>query len=251
VITDPVFFLIAVPALVFLGLAKGGFAGLGSIATPLVALYLPPLEAAALILPILLCQDAISSWIYRREWDAWNLRVMLPGAAIGIALAWLFADFVSDDMIRVTVGLIGIAFVLNAFLNRGLTEPQTKTAAGGVFWGATSGFVSTLTQGGSPPFQIHVLPQRLPKMTLVGTTTLFFAAVNVMKVAPYFALGQFSGRNLVTSAVLLPVAVATNFLGVWLVRRTPMEAFYRIAYVLAFLVSSALIIQGGTNLAHG
>lgn len=249
-ITDPIFFLIAVPALVFLGLAKGGFAGLGSIATPLVALYLPPLEAAALILPILLCQDAISSWIYRHDWDAWNLRVMLPGAAIGIALAWLFADFVSDDMIRVTVGLIGIAFVLNAFLNRGLTEPQVKTAAGGVFWGATSGFVSTLTQGGSPPFQIHVLPQRMAKMKLVGTTTLFFAAVNTMKVVPYFALGQFSTRNLVTSAVLLPIAVATNFLGVWLVRRTPMEAFYRIAYVLAFLVSAALIIQGGTNLAH-
>jgi uncharacterized membrane protein YfcA len=251
VITDPLFFVIAVPALVFLGLAKGGFAGLGSIATPMVALYLPPLEAAALILPILLCQDAISVWIYRRDWDAWNLKVLLPGAVIGIALAWLFAGFMSNDLIRIVVGLIGVVFVLNAFLNRRLVGPQIKTAASGVFWGAASGFVSTLTQGGSPPFHVHVLPQRMPKMTLVGTTTLFFAAVNAMKVAPYFALGQFSGRNLATSLVLLPIAVTTNFIGVWLVRRTPMDAFYRIAYVLAFLVSAALIIQGVTNLVRG
>ena len=107
-----------------------------------------------------------------------------------------------------------------------------------------AGFTSTLIQAGSPPFQVHVLPQRLPKMTLVGTSTLFFAAVNAMKVAPYFALGQFSTENLAASLALLPLAIATNFLGVWLVRRTPTELFYRIAYVLVFLICLALIWQG-------
>jgi uncharacterized protein len=68
-----------------------------------------------------------------------------------------------------------------------------------------------------------------------------------MKVIPYFALGQFSPRNLATSAVLLPLAVATNFLGFWLVRRTPTEAFYRIAYLLMALIAIALLWQG----AHG
>ena len=248
IITDPIFYLIAIPALTFLGLAKGGFAGLGSIATPLVALYLPPLEAAALILPVLLFQDVISVWIYRKDWSAWNLTVLLPGAAIGIGLAWAFAGFVSDDVIRITVGVIGVAFVANAFLNRRMTEPQQKTAASGVFWGGVSGFVSMLTQGGSPPFHVHTLPQRLPKMTLVGTTAIFFASVNVMKIAPYFALGQFNTRNLATSIVLLPLAVATNFLGMWLVVRTPMEAFYKITYVLALIISTALIVQGVTNM---
>lgn len=248
IITDPLFYIIAIPALTFLGLAKGGFAGLGSISTPLVALYLPPLEAAALILPVLLFQDVISVWIYRKDWDAWNLKVLIPGAAIGIGFAWIFAGFVSDDVIRITVGVIGVVFVANAFLNRAMTEPQTKTAASGVFWGGVSGFVSTLTQGGSPPFHIHTLPQRMPKMTLVGTTTLFFAAVNAMKVAPYFALGQFNMQNFATSMVLLPLAVATNFLGVWLVVRTPMETFYKLTYTLALIISSALIVQGVYNM---
>ncbi len=67
--------MVAVPALIALGLSKGGFAGVGVIATPLTALYLPPLEAAALILPVLIVQDVISVWWYRRDFDPWNLKV--------------------------------------------------------------------------------------------------------------------------------------------------------------------------------
>lgn len=247
-ITDPIFWAIALPAMIVLGLAKGGFAGLGSIATPLVALYMPPLEAAALILPILLVQDVISVWAYRKDWSVWNLKVLVPGALLGIGLAWAFAGVVSNDVIRIAVGLIGVSFVVNAFVRRGNIEPQQKTAASGVFWGGVSGFVSTLTQGGAPPFQVHMLPQRLPKMTLVGTTTIFFAIVNALKVIPYFALGQFNARNLTVSVVLLPLAILANVLGIWLVRRVPMEAFYNVAYVLALIISSSLIYQGVSNL---
>ena len=78
-ITDPLFYLLAIPAVTLLGLSKGGFAGLGMISTPLLALVVPPLEAAAILLPILICQDAISVWTYRRAWSAWNLKVLLPG----------------------------------------------------------------------------------------------------------------------------------------------------------------------------
>jgi hypothetical protein len=96
-----------------------------------------------------------------------------------------------------------------------------------------------------------VLPQRLPKLTLVGTSTLFFAVVNLLKVLPYFALGNFSHHGLMTSLALMPVAVAANFAGIYLVRITPAETFYRIAYALVFLLSLALIWQGGSKLWPG
>ena len=41
-ITDPLFYLCALPAVVMLGLSKGGFSGIGMVSTPLVALVLPP-----------------------------------------------------------------------------------------------------------------------------------------------------------------------------------------------------------------
>jgi uncharacterized membrane protein YfcA len=246
-ITDPIFYLIALPAVLALGLSKGGFAGIGILATPLLALYLPPLEAAALLLPILISQDVISVWVYRRDWSAWNLKVLLPGALIGMGAAWFFAAQVSDTVIRLAVGAIGTAFVLYTFL-RGPVEPQKKTALSGVFWGSISGFTSFLVQGGAPPYQVHVLPQMLPKMTLVGTSAIFFAIVNFLKIGPYFALGQFTLPNLATSLALLPLAIAANFLGIWLVRVTPQDLFYRIAYILVLVVSLLLLWQGFSDL---
>ncbi|MGE0564034.1 MAG: sulfite exporter TauE/SafE family protein [Pseudolabrys sp.] len=246
--TDPIFWITVVIAVTLVGLAKGGFSGIGSVATPLLALVLPPLQAAAIILPILLLQDAISVWVYRKDWDAWNVKVLVAGAVIGVGLAWSIAAFVSNDAIRLTVAVIGLVFCANAFLNRGPVAPRRPSSASGVFWGAASGFTSALAQAGSPPFQMHVLPQRMPKMTLVGTQALFFAATNVMKVAPYFALGQFSTEGLSVSLALVPLAVATNFLGIWLVRKTPQETFYKIAYTLMFLVSVGLLYQGATGL---
>ena len=68
-----------------------------------------------------------------------------------------------------------------------------------------------------------------------------FAASNVMKVPAYGALGQLTLENLKSGAVLLPAAVAMNYVGIWLVRRTPTELFFRIAYVLMFFIAAELI----------
>jgi uncharacterized protein len=244
VITDPLFYLAAVPAVTFLGLSRGGFAGVGLVSTPLLALYLPPLQAAAILLPIMMVQDAISVWTYRHNWDRWNVKVMLIGAAIGIAIGWAVAADVADAAVRLIVGVLGMSFVLNAWFGRMPVTATRPHALAGVFWGAVTGFAGIMAQTGSPPFQVFVLPQRLPKLTLVGTTVVLFAAINVLKVGPYFALGQFSTQGLGTSAALLPLAVVTSLLGIWLARVTPTGLFYRIAYVLVFVVSLALIWLG-------
>ena len=249
IITDPLFYLFAVPAVVMLGLSKGGFSGIGMVATPLLALVLPPLQAAAILLPIILLQDVLSCWVYRRAWDPWNLKVMLPGAVLGVAAAWLFAAHVSEGAIRLLVGLIALGFALNAWLRRKrVDEIAQPSAAHGMVWGGFAAFTSTLIQIGGPPYFAFVLPQRLEKMLYVGTTVWFFAMVNAMKVAPYFALGQFSTSGLITSAALIPVAVASNILGVWLVRITPEALFYKLTNMLVLLIGIELTRQGALQL---
>lgn len=244
IITDPFFYSLAIPAIVALGISKGGFAGAGMIATPMLALAVPPLQAAAILLPILLCQDAMSAYVYRRRWSGWNLKVMLPGAVVGVGAAWLFAAYVPNAYVEIFIGVIGIVFVAWSLIARVPPEPQRPNVPLGVFWGSLAGFTSTIIQVGAPPFQIYVLPQRLDKFTLIGTTIIFFGLVNVMKVAPYFALGQFSTETLGTSLILLPGAIACNIFGLWLARRVPAAQFYKIAYVLVFFISVALIWQG-------
>jgi uncharacterized membrane protein YfcA len=252
-ITDPLFYVFAVPAVIALGLSKGGFTGIGMISTPLVALVLPPLQAAAILLPIILLQDVLSCWIYRRDWDPWNLKVMLPGAVIGVGCAWLLAAHVSDAVIRLVVGLIALGFAANAWWFRNVKPddlPKPRAALG-TACGGLAAFTSTLIQIGAPPYYVFVLPQRLPKMLYVGTTCWFFALVNVMKVAPYTWLGQFSTEGLSTSAVLFPLAIASNMVGVWLVRVTPEALFYRITHVLVFVIGVELTRHGVMELWRG
>jgi uncharacterized membrane protein YfcA len=253
IIIDPLFYLLAIPAVVALGMSKGGFTGAGQMATPMLALVMPPLEAAAILLPIMLAQDAAALWVYRKDWNGRILAIMIPGAVLGIGAAWALAAHISDAAVRVFIGVTTIAFVLYYWIGptRLLREAGHPAVAGGVFWGALSGFTSTLCQAGAPPFQMYVLLQELPKMTFVGTTAFFFATVNGLKLIPYFALGQFSIEGLGTSAVLLPLAMATNMLGFWLVRVTPQELFYKITMVLMFVISIELVRSGMTDILRG
>src|SRR4029079_12913339 len=111
IITDPLFYAFAVPAVVFLGLSKGGFSGIGMVAAPLLAIIMSPLEAAAILLPIILVQDVVSVWVYRRVWDPWNLKVMIPGCVIGVGAAWVLAAYVSDGALRLVGRTTALGFV--------------------------------------------------------------------------------------------------------------------------------------------
>ena len=73
---DLVFFAAMVPAVILIGLAKGGFSGLGLLSLPLMALVVSPVTAAAIMLPLLIVQDVVSVWSYRREFDRRNLATL-------------------------------------------------------------------------------------------------------------------------------------------------------------------------------
>jgi uncharacterized protein len=245
-ITDPLFYAAAIPAVILLGLAKGGFAGLGLLAVPLMALTISPVQALAITLPILLVQDAVTVWSYRHSWDAQNLRRLLPGAVIGVGLGFGLAAYVPEEAVALTLGLISVIFAIRRLVveARGkLPAPAAAGVVGGWIWGMASGFTSMVAHAGGPPFQIYILPQRLHREILVGTGAVFFAILNVVKVTPFMLLGQFSPENLSTSAVLFPLAVAATILGVWLVRRVESARFYTFIYILLIFVGGRLIWQ--------
>ncbi|HEY9234273.1 MAG TPA: sulfite exporter TauE/SafE family protein, partial [Phenylobacterium sp.] len=118
----------------------------------------------------------------------------------------------------------------------------------GVLAGVAAGFTSQIAHAGGPPFQIYVLPKNLPRDVFIGTSAIFFAVVNWMKVPAYWALGQFTREALTTAAVLLPLAIVSTYAGVWLVRRVPAARFYRIIYLLLIAVGSKLAWDGAASL---
>ncbi|MFX5191340.1 hypothetical protein ABTD14_19630, partial [Acinetobacter baumannii] len=53
-IADPLFYALAIPAVALLGLSKGGFAGAGALSLPMIAFATDPVQAAAILLPLLI-----------------------------------------------------------------------------------------------------------------------------------------------------------------------------------------------------
>jgi uncharacterized membrane protein YfcA len=111
-----------------------------------------------------------------------------------------------------------------------------------------TGFTSMVAHAGGPPFQIYVMPQRLPRNVFVGTGAVFFAFNNWIKVPPYIALGQFTWENLATAGMLFPLAIASTWAGVWLVRYMPGQRFYTFVYCLLVLVGGKLAFDGARAL---
>jgi uncharacterized protein len=241
----------AIIAVFLLGLAKGGFAGLGALATPIMALVMPPVMAAAVLLPILLVQDPVSLWSFRGQWNRRIIAWMLPGAAVGVALGWAIAAQLSVDRILALLGAITLGFGLwrmwvewSVNKRGGEVLPIHAPDWVGTLFGAATGFTSQIAHAGGPPFQMWVAPKRLPHTEYAATNILVFAVINWMKVPAYWQLGQFKAETLWTSIALMPLAIVSTLTGVWLVKRINGPLFYRIINVLMILLGARLLWAG-------
>jgi len=246
-IADPWFYAAAIPAMIILGVSKGGFGAIGLLVVPILSLIISPVQAAAIVLPILLANDIVAVISYRGWYDLKTLKIMLPGALIGIGIGWLTAAWVTEREIRLIVGAISVAFALNYWFRHRLSQkPHGHNVAAGGFWGIVTGFTSFVSHAGGPPFQMYAVPLRLAPRLFMGTSVILFFVVNAVKTVPYFLLGQFDAANLETSAILLPVSIPATFLGIWLVKVLDAAVFYRVVYVLIFLVGLYLVWEGLT-----
>ncbi len=242
----PTVIIAALIATSVLGLAKGGLSGAGTLATPILALAISPVQAAAILLPILIVQDVISVWAFRHSWNRRIVAVMLPGSLVGIVAGWALAEFVAVEAVMGAIGLISILFGLwRLWIERGGRVAAAVNSPDwvGTLFGAASGFTSQIAHAGGPPFQMWVTPKKLPHAEFAGTTAVLFAMINWAKVPAYVALGQFSSANLVASAWLVPVAVATTLGGVWVVRRMRGRTFYTLINVLLVGLGLKLLVD--------
>jgi uncharacterized protein len=235
---------IAAAAAFVVGLGKGGLAMMGMLGVPLMSLVMSPIRAAAILLPVYVFSDVVAVWLYRRHFSARNLSILIPAGCVGIALGWAAASRVPDRGVEFLIGAIGLGYCFNAWRAR-RRAPVARSAdlPRGLFWGGVMGFASFVSHSGSAPYQIYVLPQRLPKLVFAGTNALVFAAMNLVKIGPYWALGQFTPSNLKESLYLLLPAFLGTRAGMYLVRILPERGYFAFVEITLLLVSVELIIK--------
>ena len=246
-LANPSTLALACLAVIIVGMAKGGFSGIGALGTPLLALALPPAVAAAVLLPVLLVQDVISVWSFRHTWDKWIVGWMFPGAVAGVALAAGFSARVEERQLMLALGIITLSFgIYRLWVERGERIVAASNSPGwvGMLFGVGLGMGSQIAHAGGPPFQIWVTPRKLRHETYVGTNSVLFALVNWLKVPSYLLLGTLNRQTLTAAAMLLPLAIASTLIAVRAIRRLKTQRFYTIIYCLMLLLGSKLIWDG-------
>lgn len=247
-LSDPFFYAMAIPAILLTGISKGGFAGgLGALGVPIMALAIPPLQAAAIMLPILIVMDWVGLWSYRGQWNKRATLALIPGSALGIFVGWLMADIVQDAHVRLVVGTIAILFSINHWTGgrifRARADGQVRRGHGTI-WGSIAGFTSFVAHAGGPPYQVYALPLQLGKTAYVATSVYFYAAINMMKLPAYVSVGSLDATAALAALYLLPLAPLGMWLGVKLHHIVPEAPFFRIAYALLFIAGIKLFWDG-------
>jgi uncharacterized protein len=242
-IADPWFWVLAIPAVALTGISKGGLGGGAAVATPLMALTIPPAQAAAILLPVLCLMDIAGVRAYFGRWDRHIVRIIVPAGLFGTAIGALSVRHMDDDWIRILLGAVALGFLAWTLYPRKHLAEKPKDLAGW-FWGTLSGFTSFITHAGSPPVMVYLLPQKLHKEAFVATSLIFFFALNYAKILPYVWLGLFDRRVLGTAALLVPVGIAGTYAGLWMQRRIDVRWFYRLIYTLLFLTGTKLLYDG-------
>jgi uncharacterized protein len=247
-LSDPIFYAAALPAVFLVGLSKGGFGGaMGFVGVPLMALAMSPVQAAAILLPILVLMDMVSLWTWRGVFDRGILATMLPGALVGIGAGWLTAASTTPDTVRLIVGVVAIVFSarwLYLKYRHGDGHATRRSTPAALFWGSVAGYTSFVAHVGGPPYQVYTLPLRMDPKVFTGTSVIFFAITNFLKLIPYFALGQFDTTNLTASLALMPIAPLATLAGAWLVRRMRPETFYTFTYATVAAIAVKLVWDG-------
>lgn len=244
-ILDTTFFLLAVPAVIFAGISKGGFgSGAAFAATPILALVIDPRLALGFMLPLLIVIDIATLGPYWRAWSARDAKLLTLGALPGLLLGVALYKIADADVFRFLIGAIAVGFVVFQLARaRGWIRASERPAGAGagLLAGAVGGFASFVSHAGGPPVAVYLLSQRLTKTAFQATTVIVFAAVNVVKVVPFAMLGIFTTETLWANLLLVPAALVGAWLGVKAHRIVPERVFFGITYVLLTITGSKLI----------
>ena len=240
------FWLLAIAATLLFGMSKAGFGGAaGSLGVPLMALAVPAPFAAAVMLPILLVIDLIGMVVFRGRGDPANLRIILPGAMLGIALGWITFGLVDARWIKLLIGVEAVLFAADRFRaarSSSVALTSAPTLGPGLVWSGIAGFTSFVSHAGGPPIMQYLMPQNMDKMRLVGTTVIFFTVVNFAKLGPYAQLGLVDLSFLGVSLLLAPAIPIGYFVGYRLLQAVDMRGFN--------LVTAWTLLAAGSKLAY-
>ena len=234
-------FIVFALCVLITGVSKSGFAGgLGVVTVPLLSLVMSPLVAVSLMLPTLIVMDVMSLRVWWGKQDTPSLKMLIPSGIVGVIIGYLTFSMVNEAQIKLLLGIVSILFALNGLT--GLFRMKSCDNKLGILFGGLGGFTSFVAHAGGPPLNLYLLSKQFTKQVYLSTAVVFFAAINLAKVPPYIALGQFTQENVVTALLFIPLSFIGIKLGVFAQHHLDERKFFAIIYVLLMVLGISLVV---------
>ena len=122
------------------------------------------------------------------------------------------------------VGGIILAMTL-IYLWRRRTPIADQLHGSPAFYGAATGFASTVANAAGPVMNLYLLTRRLPKEAFVATGAWFFFVLNILKAPVYAWYGLYSRDSLLFDLLMVPAVLAGALAGRWLIHWMPQRLF--------------------------
>jgi uncharacterized protein len=233
-----------------IGLSKGGLGGPipVSLITPILSLVMPAPQAVGVTLPLLLFGDVMALKMYWRSWNMQQVKLLLPmgilGVIVGTLLLAMLATRPDDTMLRRTLGTFALIVVLYKLGSDRLRSIRYQPHNWhGYLAGGASGFGSALANAGAAPFTAYMLLQDFTPQMFIGTATLYFAIINLLKLPGVIYLGLLDFRQLVSILWSLPFIPLGVWIGRWLVERINPKTFEWSMLLLLLWMSAVLLFS--------
>ncbi|MBN2471749.1 MAG: sulfite exporter TauE/SafE family protein [Anaerolineae bacterium] len=235
-------------AALFIGLSKGGLGGAaGGLVVPLLSSVMPVSQAVGISLPLLILGDVFALQAYWRRWEWPYLRLLLPAAVGGALVGVLLLTTLPDIALRRLLGaftLLAVLYKLGSDRLAGLA--YTPRPWHGWLAGGGAGLASAMANAGGPILTIYLLLQKRPALGFLGTTTLFFAVINLFKLPFFLGTRVIDLPALVEVLWALPAIPVGVWLGKWVFTHVEQRVFEGIMLaLLAYAGVTLLLYRGG------
>ena len=243
--------VVTVAIAVFLyGFSKTAMPVAGVLAGPILAAVLTPAVASGFIVPLLILGDVFGLALYRQHADWSLIRRLVPGVLAGFAITALLFRFVD----ALTVGrILGVLILVSVLLEvwrlrseagRAQDRPEMTHKLAIAFFGTLAGMTTMGANAGGAAMSLYLVKMRVSMLAFMGTSTWFFAILNLIKVPFVVALGLIDADSLIANAWFAPALVIGAVVGAVTFRRMKPTVFIYAALLLSAVAACWLIVKG-------
>ncbi len=203
-----------------LGISKSGIKGIGIIIVVALAFVFGEKASTGILLPLLICADICAVIYYNRHANWTYIFKLLPWMIAGVLVGVWIGHDISEVLFKKIMALIIIASVLiMVYSEQRKSMEIPKRFLFSSVTGFLAGFTTMIGNLAGPISNIYFLAMRLPKNEFIGTAAWLFFIINVFKLPFHFFVWKtITKETLVLNSVLVPLLIASFFIGAAIVK---------------------------------